>query len=70
MRYKGFKAAWLRVPQGEAASVREEVKAALGVTSDVMFHAAKDGKRVIKAAEVAPIEAAFRKHGISNPWDE
>lgn len=69
MEYKGFRQAWLRVPQGEAKAVREEVKAALGGVTDPVFHAAKDGKRTIKAAEVAPIEAAFCRVGINNPWD-
>ncbi len=63
-----FKDAYDRAPFNERTAIREEIMAALGITSLVAWRNRMYGKIKHTRQDALAIEEIFNKHGVSNIW--
>lgn len=63
-----FQPGWDQLTKKEAVKVREEIMAALGLTSRDGFYKRLRGEFEPKVSEAVAIEKVFEKYGITNIW--
>lgn len=63
-----FQKGWSQVKQGEAATVRSKLMAALNITTRMAFLDRLNGKVEPKVTEYAAIEKVFKSYGIKEVW--
>ena len=67
---KAFRKGLREIKVGDNAAVREELAAALDVTTRQSLAAYADGKRILDVEKAARVESVFRKYGVNNCWGE
>ena len=65
-----FKKAWSQVRQKDIEDVRNEIMAALGLTTKAAFYNRLNGDVEPKVSEANAIEDIFNKYGITEIWGE
>jgi hypothetical protein len=65
----GLKRAYDQIPKGLASQLREELKEAIGVKTDVNLYTYIRGDVEPKLSQALAIEKVFQKYGISVNWE-
>lgn len=65
---RAFRKGLREIKVGDNAAVREELAAALGVTTRQSLRAYADGTRLLDVEKAARVESVFRKYGVDNCW--
>ncbi len=68
MNEYGFRRGYSQVRQKDAKKVMEQIKKALGITTNVSWNARLNGKVEPKMSEAKAIEEVFAEYGITEVW--